>query len=74
MPLSLKIDRFFSKSIYRKSLDSIVIIFFLLVIIGPVINIFSTILLNIPAINQDVFNDELLGNLQWLNILNSIGY
>lgn len=74
LPLSLKIDRFFSKPIYRKSLDAIVIIFFILVIIGPIINIFSTIFLNIPAINQDVFNDELLGNLQWLNILNSLGY
>ncbi|MFX1588109.1 MAG: hypothetical protein ACFFC1_08140, partial [Promethearchaeota archaeon] len=59
LPFNLKVDRFFSKPIYRKSLDIIVIIFFLLVIIGPVINIFSTILLNIPAINQDVFNDEL---------------
>ncbi|MFW9901642.1 MAG: ABC transporter permease, partial [Candidatus Thorarchaeota archaeon] len=74
LPISLRVDRFFSKPIYRRGLDSIVIIFFLLVIIGPVINIFSTILLNIPAINQDVFNDELLGNLQWLNILRSLGY
>ncbi len=74
LPLSLKIDRFFSKSIYRKSLDTIVIIFFILVIIGPIINIFATILLNIPAINKDVFNDELLGNLQWLNILRALGY
>ncbi|MFX1571029.1 MAG: ABC transporter permease [Promethearchaeota archaeon] len=74
LPISLRVDRFFSKPIYRRGLDSIVIIFFLLVIIGPVINIFSTILLNIPAISQDVFNDELLGNLQWLNILRSLGY
>ncbi|MFX1302650.1 MAG: ABC transporter permease [Promethearchaeota archaeon] len=74
LPFNLKVDRFFSKPIYRKSLDIIVIIFFLLVIIGPVINIFSTILLNIPAINQDVFNDELLGNLQWLNMLSALGY
>ncbi len=74
LPISLRVDRFFSKPIYRRGLDGIVIIFFLLVIIGPVINIFSTILLNIPAISQDVFNDELLGNLQWLNILRSLGY
>ncbi|MFX1571682.1 MAG: ABC transporter permease [Promethearchaeota archaeon] len=72
--LSLKIDRFFSKPVYRKSLDVITIGFFILVIIGPIINIFSTILLNIPAINHDVFNDELLGNLQWFNILKSLGY
>ncbi|MFW9873935.1 MAG: ABC transporter permease [Candidatus Thorarchaeota archaeon] len=74
LPLSLKLDRFFSKPIYRKGLDTVVILFFVLVVIGPIINIFSTILLNIPAINRDVFNDELLGNLQWINILNSLGY
>jgi len=73
LPLSLKIERFFSKPIYRKSLDSITIAFFALVIIGPVINIFSTIFLNIPSISENVFNDDLIGNLQWLNILNSIG-
>ncbi|MGB5911322.1 MAG: ABC transporter permease subunit, partial [Promethearchaeia archaeon] len=73
LPLSLKIERFFSKPIYRKSLDSITIAFFVLVIIGPIINIFSTIFLNIPSISEDVFNDGLIGNLQWLNILNSLG-
>jgi len=74
LPIGLRIDRFFSKPVYRKSLDTIVILFFGLVIIGPIINIFSTIFLNIPTINRDVFNDELLGNLQWLNILSSLGY
>jgi thiamine transport system permease protein len=73
LPLGLKLDRFFSKSIYRKTLDTIVILFFILVIIGPIINIFSTIFFNIPAINNDVFNDPLLGNLQWLNILKALG-
>ncbi|MFW9945255.1 MAG: ABC transporter permease [Candidatus Odinarchaeota archaeon] len=73
LPLSLKIERYFSKPIYRKSLDSITIAFFVLVIIGPIINIFSTIFLNIPSISEDVFNDDLIGNLQWLNILNSLG-
>ncbi len=73
LPLSLKLDRFFSKPIYRKSLDTIVILFFILVIIGPIINIFSTIFFNIPAINEDVFNDPLLGNLQWINILKALG-
>ena len=74
LTLSLKIDKFFSKPIYRKSLDVITILFFILVIIGPIINIFSTIILNIPAINHDVFNDGLLGDLQWFNILKSLGY
>jgi len=73
VPFSLKFDRFFSKPIYRKSLDTITIIFFILVIIGPIINIFSTIFLNIPSIYKDVFNDELIGDLQWMNILKSLG-
>lgn len=74
LSISLKIDKLFSKPIYRKTLDTITIIFFLLVIVGPVINIFSTLFLNIPAIHNDVFADNLLGNLQWKNILRSLGY
>ncbi|MFX1478842.1 MAG: ABC transporter permease [Promethearchaeota archaeon] len=74
LSISLKIDKLFSKPIYRKTLDTITIIFFLLVIVGPVINIFSTLFLNIPAIHNDVFADNLLGNLQWNNILRSLGY
>ncbi|TFG16696.1 MAG: iron ABC transporter permease, partial [Promethearchaeota archaeon] len=73
LPISLRFDRFFSKPKYRKSLDVITLIFFVLVIIGPVVNIFLTIILNIPAINDRVFNDPLLGNLQWLNILSALG-
>ena len=74
LSFGLRFDKFFSKPGYRKSLDTITILFFILVIIGPIINIFSTLLLNIPAINRDVFNDELIGNLQWINILKSLGY
>jgi thiamine transport system permease protein len=73
LPLALKVDRFFSKPIYRKTLDTITIVFFVLVIIGPIINIFSTIFLNIPSIYHDVFHDELIGDLKWLNIINSLG-
>ena len=72
LPLSLKFDRFFSKSVYRKSLDSIVIFFFILVIIGPIIYIFFTIFLNVPTIYNEVFNDELLGDLKWRIILEAI--
>ncbi|MFX1280288.1 MAG: ABC transporter permease [Promethearchaeota archaeon] len=74
LSVSLKIDKFFSKPVYRKSLDALTLIFFALVVIGPIINIFSTIFLSIPAINKDVFNDNLIGNLQWRNILSSLGY
>ncbi|MBY9006910.1 MAG: iron ABC transporter permease [Candidatus Lokiarchaeota archaeon] len=72
LPISLKIDRFFSKPIYRKGLDTSTIIFFLLVIVGPVLYIFFSIFLNIPSINEDVFNDELIGDLQWTIILKSL--
>ena len=73
LSLGLKIDRFFSKPVYRKTLDTITITFFILVIIGPIINIFSTIFLNIPSIYSTVFADELIGDLQWINILKSLG-
>ena len=73
LSFSLKVDRFFSKPVYRKSLDTITIIFFALVIIGPIINIFSTIFLNIPSIYSGVFADDLIGDLKWINILSSLG-
>lgn len=72
LSLTLKLERYFSKPKYRKTLDAVTITFFILVVIGPVINIFSTIFLNLPSIYNDVFADELIGNLQWLNILNSL--
>ncbi len=72
LSLNLRLDRHFSKPIYRKSLDSIVIIFFILVIIGPIIYIYLTIFLNIPTIYSNVFNDELLGDLKWRIILESL--
>lgn len=72
LPIGIKIERFFSKPIYRKSLDSVTIIFFILVIVGPIINIFLTIFLNIPSINSRVFNDALIGDLVWFNMLRSL--
>ncbi|TFF90527.1 MAG: iron ABC transporter permease [Promethearchaeota archaeon] len=72
LPLNLKFDRHFSKPIYRKSLDSVVILFFILVIIGPIIYIYLTIFLNIPTIYRDVFNDKLLGDLKWRIILEAL--
>ena len=40
LSISLKVDRFLSKPLYRKGLDTITIIFFILVIIGPIANIY----------------------------------
>lgn len=72
LPLSLRMDRFFSKPVYRKILDSVTLIFFIIVVIGPVFNIFSTIFLSLPEIYTDVFHDPLMGDLQWTLILNSL--
>ncbi|MBD3255130.1 MAG: ABC transporter permease subunit, partial [Candidatus Lokiarchaeota archaeon] len=72
LSFSLKFDRFFSKPVYRKSLDAITIGFFILVIIGPIVFIFLTIFLNLPTINKQVFHDELLGDLKWQMILQSL--
>jgi len=72
LSLALRIDRFFSKPLYRKGLDAITIIFFVIIVIGPVIYIFFNIFLNIPSINEDIFNDELIGDLQWNIILKSL--
>ncbi|MEJ2249229.1 MAG: iron ABC transporter permease [Candidatus Lokiarchaeota archaeon] len=73
LPLSLKLERHFSKPRYRKILDAVTIGFFILVIIGPIINIFSTLFLNIPSIYNNVFADTLMGNLQWHNMLSALG-
>ena len=72
LPLGIKIDRFFSKKVYRISLDTITIFFFILVIIGPIIFIFFTIFSNIPSINDRVFNDVILGDRYWRNMLKAL--
>lgn len=72
LSFSLRFDRFFSKPVYRKTLDGVTIGFFILVIIGPVIFIFLNIFLGISEINDQVFNDPLLGDLKWQNILSAL--
>ena len=49
LSLSLKLERYLSKPIFKIILDIVTLIFFILVVIGPVVNIFMTIFLN-PAI------------------------
>lgn len=73
LPIPLRVEKFFSKPIYRKLLDASTIIFFLLVIIGPIIYIFVSIFANIPIINQNVFSDPLIGDLKWQIILQALG-
>lgn len=74
LPATLKLEKSLSKPAYRKLLDSVTIIFFIFVIMGPVAYIFSNTFLNIPVINNKVFHDALIGNLQWRLITKALGY
>lgn len=61
----LNVEKELSKSRYRKLADAIVIGFFIFVIIGPIFNIFSTVIISWGQIQSTVFNDPLIGDLQW---------
>jgi len=72
IPITIRIENYFSKEIFRKILDGVVIIFFIIIVIGPIFNIFSTILTNTSEIIYDIFIDPLIGNLKWQLILNAL--
>ena len=61
----LATEKELSKPRYRKISDAVVIGFFVFVIIGPIFNIFSTIITSTNQINSTVFNDPLTGAFQW---------
>ncbi len=61
----LKAENEFSKSIYQKIAETIILGFVFLVIIGPIINIISNVVDNIAIIRQRLFEDPLMGDLQW---------
>ncbi|OLS14823.1 MAG: Molybdenum transport system permease protein ModB [Promethearchaeota archaeon CR_4] len=61
----LAVEKELSKPRYRKIMDAITIGFFIFVIIGPIINIFSTVFVSWDEIQSSVFNDSLTGDLQW---------
>lgn len=61
----LSVERELSKPRYRRLSDILVIGFFIIVIIGPIINIFSTVFLSWGEVQQKVFDDPLTGDLQW---------
>ena len=61
----LKVEKELSKPRYRKITDGLVIGFFIFVIVGPIINIFSTVIVSFGEIEANVFNDPLTGDLQW---------
>ncbi len=61
----LKVEKELSKPRYRKIFDCFIIGFFIFVIVGPIFNIFSTVFLSFEEIQSSVFNDSLIGDLQW---------
>ena len=68
----LKFEDHFSKKGYRIALDILVLTFFILIIAAPIINIISNVIDNVGEIRNRLFNDELLGNSQWMMMLRAI--
>ena len=71
-PLLLKLEGYFSKRGYKIALDVVILVFFVLIIAAPIINIISNVIDNVGEIRIRLFNDELLGNSQWIMILRSL--
>ncbi len=63
--LLLRMENEFSKRKYKIILEIIVISFFILIIAAPIINIISNVIDNVGEIRIRLFDDELLGDLQW---------
>jgi thiamine transport system permease protein len=63
--LLLSVEKELSQKKYKHLLETIVIGFFLLVIAAPIINIISNVIDNVGEIRVRLFEDELLGDLQW---------
>ncbi len=70
--LLLKLEEYFSKRGYKIALDVVILVFFVLIIAAPIINIISNVIDNVGEIRIRLFDDELLGNSQWIMILRSL--
>jgi len=67
-PFNLRMESELSKPIYRRIAITIVLIFFFIVIAGPIINIISNVIDNVYEIRQRLFLDEILGDAQWIDV------
>ncbi len=67
-PFGLRIEEEFSKKPYKVLLELITIGFFIIIIIAPIINLFSNVIDNTASIRSRLFEDELMGNLGWQDI------
>ncbi|MHA1733068.1 MAG: ABC transporter permease [Promethearchaeota archaeon] len=63
--LVLNVEKELSKKRYRVLSDALVVGFFVLVVMGPIVNIFSTVFSSFGEIRSKVFDDPLTGDLQW---------
>lgn len=63
--LVLQIETELSQKKYKILLEVFVLGFFALVILAPIINIVSNVVDNVGQIRSRLFEDELLGDLQW---------
>jgi thiamine transport system permease protein len=68
IPVILRIEKEFSKPKYKRIVEIIVLGFFFLVITAPIINIISNVVDNVGEIRIRLFEDELMGDLQWRDI------
>ncbi|RLI61767.1 MAG: hypothetical protein DRO88_12650 [Promethearchaeia archaeon] len=71
-PVLLNLENYFSKKKFKIILEVIVIGFFILIIAAPIINILSNVIDNVGEIRQRLFEDKLLGNLEWKNMQSAL--
>jgi thiamine transport system permease protein len=63
--LQLRLEKYFSKDKFRIALDTGTIGFFLFLIIGPLVSLVGSVLLNWASISTTVFNDPITEDVQW---------
>ncbi len=71
-PILIRLERYFSKKEFKIALEVIVIGFFIIIIAAPIINILSNVIDNVGEIRERLFEDKLLGNLEWKNIQSAL--
>jgi thiamine transport system permease protein len=72
LPFILRVEKELSKPKYRQITEILVLIFFFLVITGPIINIISNVIDNVGVIRQRLFHDALMDDLQWKDMQASL--
>lgn len=71
-PLLLRLENYLSKKKFKIALEIFIMVFFIIVITGPIVNIISNVIDNVGEIRVRLFEDQLLGNLQWRNMLSAL--